>query len=341
MTMDYRKLLSPRFWLDKAASRAWCLLSSDLPRPDREPALDDPRDLLDISIGWPNHYGWDAFFWMDSIRSGLSRYVPVRPADIPQLPNTAVRVHLYSRGRKYNVIIDYSDYHETIVEEYLRDCLIYFKMQFRNRGYDDSRIVPGQYVPSDVRCMYRHLPRLRRIRDASKPEIYDVYGRFGLYPGSSSIATKDDVRNKRMQAFHVLREQNRFRYEGGGKLIELFHSLREVARSKVCLDLPGRGPFCFRLIDYLSIGACIVAYPHEATLYPPLVPGKHIAYCRPDFSDLVDLCHHYLTHDQERLAMIKASRDYFDAHLHKDCIAAYYLESCIRSMASLSASKAI
>jgi hypothetical protein len=69
-----------------------------------------------------------------------------------------------------------------------------------------------------------------------------------------------------------------------------------------------------------------VAYPHEAALCPPLVPGKHIAYCRPDLKDLVEICQHYLTHDEERQAMIQASREYFDAFLHRDCIAAYYLE---------------
>ena len=328
--MDYRKLLLSRYCLDKAFTKAWCFLASDLRSPDRQVALKDPQDLQNVSIAWPSRYGWDATPWVHSIRSGLSRYVAVRQTDIPQLPNTAVRIQLHRRGRRHDVIIDYSDSPQTISDEYLRDCLLYFKMQFRNGGYGDSRVVPGLYVAGDARHVYRYLPRLRQIRDASNQEIYDVYGRFGLYRKPSLNAIEKEVKSTRTQAISLLMEQNKFRYEGGGRLIELFRSLRDAARSKVCLDLPGRGPFCFRLVDYLSIGSCIVAYPHGASLYPPLVPGKHIAYCRPDFSDLVDLCHYYLTHDEERHRMIRASREYFDAYLHKDCVAGYYLESCLQ-----------
>ncbi len=217
-------------------------------------------------------------------------------------------------------------------------------MQFRNGGYEDSRITPGLYVPSAGLDMYHFLPRLRRIRDDSSQVRFDVYGRFGMYrprestsgnPGDSSwrvIETR--AKDVRARAINILETQYRSRYLGGGKLLALTRSLCEVARSKVVIDLPGRGPLCHRLVDYLSIGSCIVAYPHGATLHPPLVPGKHIVYCRPDFSDLVEICHYYLTHDQEREAMVQASRDYFDTYLHRDCISAYYLE-CLASRLGL------
>ena len=307
-------------------------------RPDSDLQLKSCPDLSSVSIEWPTRYGWFAFYWVDSIRAGLSRYVTVRLAEVPQLPNTAVRIHLHYKGEVHDVIIDYSDYPDIIFTEYLQNCLLYFKMQFRKSGYGDPRILPGQYVPSDSTRLYNYLPRLRRIRDASQDEVYNVYGRFGLYRNESVSDDEDEVYRKRSQAIRLLGERDRLLYKGGGKLIELFHSLRDGARSKVCLDLPGRGPFCHRLVDYLSIGACIVAYPHQALLCPPLVSGKHIAYCRPDLSDLVELCDYYITHERERHAMIKASREYFDAHLHKDSIAAYYLESCLGSIRRTGAS---
>jgi hypothetical protein len=35
--------------------------------------------------------------------------------------------------------------------------------------------------------------------------------------------------------------------------------LREIADSRVCIDLPGEGPFTYRLVEYLAIGSCIIA----------------------------------------------------------------------------------
>ena len=270
---------------------------------------------------------------MDTIRSGLQRYVAVTEGDLPQSSNTAIRFLLSYAGIDYSVIIDYSDNHQTVFEDYLADCLLYFKMQFRNEGYGDSRIVPGQYVSCGGPNMYRGLPRLRRIRNDPAQVQFEVYGRFGLFSdqdvASGSLSwreRKSTVRSVRANAIRALEAQERFRYQGGDKMLPLIPSLTEAAIAKVCVDLPGRGPFCFRLVDYLSIGSCIVAYPHETTFHPALVDGKHIAYCRPDLSDLVDICHYYLTHDRERQSMIAASREFFDTHLHKDCIAAYYLE---------------
>jgi Glycosyl transferases group 1 len=317
--MDYWKLLRPRYCFDRAAAKLW-YLAPELPRPDREPALEDPSALRDIVILWPTRYAWSpGFRWVEPICAGLSRYVEVRRAAIAQLPGTAIEIRVVHKGREHKVAIDYTDKPDAISSQYLRNSLLYFKMQFRNGGYGDSRIVSGQYVPHGGLELYHHLPRLRRIRDAAASGEFDVYGRFTVQQGNQG----GDVRAR---AVGLLSAQRSFRFQGGGRMLAPIRSLGEVARSKICIDLPGRGPFCFRLVEYLSIGACIVAYPHEAALCPPLVPGKHIAYCRPDLRDLVEICQHYLTHDEDRQAMIQASREYFDDYLHRDCIAAYYLE---------------
>jgi Glycosyl transferases group 1 len=317
--MDYWKLLHPRYCFDRAVGKLW-YFAPELSQPDREPELEDPSALRDIAIQWPTRYGWPpGFRWVEPVRSGLSRYVDVQRVAMPQLPISAVQIRVLHQGRQHNVVIDYVDKHDVLAYEYLRDCLLYFKMQFRIAGYDDPRIVPGQYVPLGGLELYHHLPWLRRIRDASAPGELDVYGRFTLQEGSQG----NDIRPR---AVGLLAAQRSFRFHGGGRMLAPTRSLGEVARSKICIDLPGRGPFCFRLVEYLAIGACVVAYPHATTLCPPLVPGKHIAYCRPDLKDLVEICQHYLTHDEERQAMIRGSREYFDASLHKDCIAAYYLE---------------
>ena len=317
--MDFRKLLNPRYCVDQAVGKLWNF-APELHRPDRKPWLENQSVLRDFVIEWPSRYGWPpGFRWVDPIRSGLSRYVKVQTVVMEQLHNTAIQIRVLYKGRAHTVIIDYTDKHHTIWHEYLRDCLLYFKMQFRNGGYDDPRVVPGQYVPHGGLGLYHHLPRLRRIRDTTTSRQLEVYGRF-------SIQQSDRENEIRRRAVGLLTTQRSFRFQGGGRLVAPTRSLDEVARSKICIDLPGRGPFCFRLIEYLAIGACVVAYPHEASLSPPLIRSKHIAYCRTDLSDLVAKCEYYLDHDEERQAMIRATREYFDTYLHRDCIAADYLE---------------
>ncbi len=98
-----------------------------------------------------------------------------------------------------------------------------------------------------------------------------------------------------------------------------------MARTKIGIDLPGNGDFCFRLIDYLSIGVCVIG-PKPRTEFPvPLVDGEHIVYCKPDLSDLVPLCRRYLADDRERTRIARNARDYFDRYLHRDQLARYYL----------------
>ena len=329
--MDYLRRLQPRNIYYKAVSLAWGYLGTEL----KPVSYDLPQtQLSDFSIEWPTSLGWSlGLKWCETIRAGLQRYITVRDIDIPQPPDvTAICLWLNHHGIKHKVVIDYSDDHQIILGDYLKDCLLYFKMQFRNEGYNDPRIVPGLYVPSAALKMYRFLPKLREIRD--KSTRFEVYGRFGLYSeedirrGQLVRGDGDQkARSIRANAINVLTRQKRFHYQGGKKLVQPLRSLIEAAKSKICIDLPGRGPFCFRLVDYLSIGSCIVAYPHKAALYPELVNGKHIVYCRPDLSDIVDICEYYLTHDRQRREMIEASRQFFDEYLHKDRLAVYYIEA--------------
>ena len=318
--MKYHEFLSPRNHYNWIVGKWWQLRSGELKVPIPHALLKELMNQELLSIEWPRSYGWPlGFTWLDPIRSGLMQYVPLRQVDIPQPHNTVMRFCLVCNRQKHSVVIDYTDLPERIYSEYLNDCLLYFKMQYRLGGYGDTRIVPGLYVPSPGLKMYSYLPRLRWMRDNCDGGKIDVYGRFGLYAGA-------DVR---VLALKKLEEQQAFRFKGGGKRIALVGSLKEVASSKVCVDLPGRGPFCHRLVDYMAIGSCIVSYPHFTAFHRPLVHGEHIAYCKSDLTDLIELCQYYLTHDEERRGMIQASRAYFDEYLHKDRIAAYYLESLL------------
>ena len=107
--------------------------------------------------------------------------------------------------------------------------------------------------------------------------------------------------------------------------------LMDIAASKVSVDLPGNGPFCFRLLDYFAVGACIVAVRHTAEFPVPLVPGVHIAYVKDDLSDLVDVCRYYVENEEARQAMKNNARDYFDKYLHRRQIGAHYLNCCLEA----------
>jgi Glycosyl transferases group 1 len=282
---------------------------------------DEARGLL---VRWPARYQWPgAGQWVEHLRRGLRRHVRVHEAPVEQTDEGAVTIELVRRGKVHAIVLDYSDYLDRIHRPGLERAVVYFKMQYRQGGYGTDRIVPGGYVnPSDD--YYKYIPSLRSVRDHRPPD-YDVYGRFGL-----SFA-----REVRRRAVEVLRGQSRFRYEGSLNVVRYHRSLEEAARARVCIDLPGNGDFCFRLIDYLGIGSCVVAARHRTVLHVPLEDRKHIVYANDDLSDFVALCQYYLEHDDERNEIARNSRDFFDRYLHRDQLAAYYLATALERIQAL------
>src|SRR4029077_9133550 len=120
----------------------------------------------------------------------------------------------------------------------------------------------------------------------------------------------------RGRAIEILAADRRFRFVGGARLAEQLRYLREMARARVCVDLPGQGPFCYRLVEALALGCCVVAAPHRAVLPVPLRAGMEIAYCAPDLSDLAAVCCRYVEDVDARRALGFAAAAYFDRHLH-------------------------
>lgn len=274
-------------------------------------------ELRLTTIRWPETYQWPpARYWVGTILSGLRERVKVETAPLAQ-PYRGIVLFQFARGsRRAEVVIDYSDYPDINREAYER-CEIYFKMQHLLGGYDLGRVLPGGYV-CDGRQIYLHLPRLRRLRDRGDFK-FDVYGRF-------STEFAGDIRRR---AVEKLSAQNLFRFEGGLKKVKYLDFLKEIAQAKVCIDLPGQGDFCFRLMNYLAIGACVVGPRPRTTLHMPLVDNEHLAYTKDDLSDLVDVCHYYLENDDPREEMCRNSRDFFERYLHRDNLTNYYLRSCL------------
>jgi hypothetical protein len=282
---------------------------------------------VSLTIRWPIvGAGPGKHFWDSQLLAGLrAAGARVEYADVPQpFGLRVVLAELVGSPRRL-IAVDPHDSSD-VVPEAAESASLYFKFQFRREGYPQDNVVPGGYVlANDV--AYRYLPALRALRSLRRFR-YDVYGRFGLDRGSAEIRRRGV---ELLSARTDLRfEGSLFRYPGGPPKVPYRRYLFEVARAKVCLDLPGGGDLCTRLVDCLAIGSCVVGPPHRVRLPVPLVAGEHVIHCAPDLSDLGDLCADLVRDDRERERIARSAREYFDRHLRRERLGRYYVEQ-IRS----------
>jgi len=315
--VNLQALLSATYWSGRAVDAYWRWQRLPKGKPTVLTWPVDRELLREATVVWPAVYEWAPFRnWGEQLRSALSFFVKTDVGDVPQ-PYRGVIVFLLShRGRQFRVNVEVSDYLD-LNENAYEHADLHFKMQYRLEGYGDrDRLVPGGYLNNHP-DIYAFLPHLRALRDAAPPR-YDVHGRFGL---------SFEARRK---ALAILGASTAFRFRGGQKKVRYGSFLREVARSRICIDLPSYSPVTFRLIDYLAIGSCVIGPPHESRLHVPLEDGVHLVYCKPDYSDLEELCVHYLAHTDARRALVQNSRRFFEAYLSRQQLAAYYLHQCAR-----------
>jgi len=310
-----RLALTPRRWPDVAREALWMARS----RPVGPGAPTWPVDaaaLRGVKLRWPVAYEWaPARIWTEGLLGAIGRHVRVERSDIPQPYQGIVRFEFAGAL----VALDYGDSPD-LDAACLDDVALYFKMQHRRGGYDDERVIAGGFVPSRQE-LYPLLGYLRGVRDR-RSFAYDVYGRFNIDAPS--------VAELRRRAVLTLRDQDRVGFYGGVGTVGFGRSLRDSARSRVCLDLPGNSDMCFRLIEHLALGACIVGPRPGTELHVPLVDGEHVAWVADDLSDLVDVCERYVRDDAAREAMAAAARSYFDRYLHRDQLAGYCLDHLVR-----------
>ncbi len=277
------------------------------------------QDRSRLTIHWPQAYQWDqAETWVGPLRHGMSRLVRVVVERIPQVHRGIVAIKVELDGALHDVIIDYSDYPD-FDSELLDRAAVYFKMQCPLDA--PPRAVPGGFVPASQQ-IYRYLPRLRTLRD-QRAFAYDVFGRF-------SIGYATDTRGKAMA---LLNGQDRFPFEGGTKMISYPGYLKEIAKARICIDLPGNGAICFRQIDYLAIGACVIGPKPPVALPMELRDGEEIVYTKADLSDLVQRCEQYLGDDSKRERIAANARAYFDRCLDRNQLGAYYLNTMLSALA--------
>jgi hypothetical protein len=306
----------PAAWRAAAAEQAWRLRGACRPAHEAPQVAGAPT-----TIYWPMEYQQiNATRFIRPLREGLDKLATVEPRPIPQPYEGIVILGVGDQDKTFSVAVDYYDL-PVVNEDCLKHVSLYFKMQHRRSGYDDPKVLPGGYV-AGKRSLYDYYCRLRELRQ-SAPQ-FDVYGRFGMR-FSAEI---------RSRAVAILHNERRFEFTGGTSLALYMQSLREAARARVCIDMPGNGPFCYRLVEYLATGCCIVAPPHGGIMHAELRDREHIVYCRPDLADLADICAYYVDdNDARRRIELNAAR-FFDDHLYPTRLASYYLQTLTERLGS-------
>ena len=105
-----------------------------------------------------------------------------------------------------------------------------------------------------------------------------------------------------------------------------------MAQAKVCTDLTSMSSITFRLLDCFTIGTCVVGPPRTTQLQFPFEDRAHLAYCREDYSDLEEVCAYYVDNEEARLQLVRNSRTFFDAYIHREQLATYYLHHCVEML---------
>jgi hypothetical protein len=275
-----------------------------------------PVEASRIRIRWPARYGWQsAARLVGPYVDGLQALVELERTAIAQPGGNIVVFEFELDGVAFPVALDYED--RPVLHETVDEYPLYLKLEHLREGYGRDHVVPGGYV-SNRPELYRHFHRLRRY-GLQRPPVYDVYGRF-------SLKYSPEVRKR---ALDVLEAQRAFSFEGGLELLVWSEYMRQVTRARVCLDLPGRGPFSCRFIEYLAVGACVIGPEHRTMLHVPLEDGVHVTFVRDDFSDLVEAAEGLLGDEERRHRLSRGAADYFDRYLRPEQLASYCLDRCV------------
>ena len=278
-------------------------------------------DSARVRVQWPLTYEWPGGAWLvETVRYGLQHLGVVRMAELPQAFEGVIFLRCLIDGNEFRVALDYSDYPETLNQAALGECDLYLKWQYRLGGYAEPKVRPGGYVVTQDKY-YQFYERMRRIGNAA-PNT-DIAARFG-------VRWSGELRQKAVQLLTAADDISLVSNTG---IVTYSRFLKEVGYARLGLQLPGQGPLSPRIAEFLGLGTCMISVPLGAELHVPLVPGTHFVEISHDLSDLVEKVRFYLAHDEDRLRIASAGRDYFDRYLHCEQLAGYYVHSMLEAYA--------
>lgn len=309
--VDRRRLRKALDWRSAAALVADTKWRLALPCPD--PLAN--ASLAAVRVAWPKRYQHpNARPFVQAIHDAFAERSQVHYAEIDQPYEGIVIIRVDAGHGWLDVALDYFDFTH-VNESCANNVAHYFKMQHLRTGYAPLKNVhPGGYVASSE-WFYRNWCRLRRLHRESQ-QSRAVFGRFGL-------RFSGDIRRR---AVEILSNDRRFEFNGGTRQTKLSWYLREMARAAMCIDLPGNGPFCYRLVESMAMGCCVIGPPHATRMPVELRPGVEVLNCREDLSDLGDLCAFYAQNPAAAAEIGEAAARYFDRHLHPLRLVSNYVD---------------
>jgi hypothetical protein len=276
-----------------------------------------PDERAAVTVRWPSRYQWPpAANMVETQKAGLENLGVLRVAETEQKFKGVIMLECVVRGRPHFVSLDLSDYHDFINWEAVEQSSLYFKCQYRRTGYNHRNIIPGGYMVTGNDYYKYYLP-FRNQYVANRR--VDVVGRFGY-------TFQGEIRRK---AVKLLTDASDLNYLGTSGKVRYSRFIREAASARMCLQLPGNGPFSYRVVEFLGLRTCMVSIRLATELHVPLEPGVHYVEVADDLSDLVDKCRYYRDHDAERERIAQAGQEYFDRYLHRDQLATYYVRTML------------
>lgn len=85
---------------------------------------------------------------------------------------------------------------------------------------------------------------------------------------------------------------------------------QELSRAAIAINLRGAGWDTLRYWEIPFLGPFMVTQNPKIQIDNNFMDGVHVAYCRDDLSDLIDICQYYLDHEEKRLSLAKAAREH-------------------------------
>jgi len=312
-----RRILRRRTWTEAARYAAWKtrrLEEDGTTSPLSWPLRSD--ELEDVIVRWPRRYAWaNARHVTAPIRLGIARHAHLVAADIPQSPGNLVALEFVRGSHVVRVAIDYDDL--PVLHPDVHRADLYFKLQFRCGGYAESTVIPGGYAAPKL-SLYRYARRWRALGERETADA-PIFARFS--PSS-------DVRRELLETVRRAGWASD-RVVVGSSWLEYMHDL---SRAPICLDAPGRGEICFRLVEALAVGACVVGPELEAELHVPT--NEAVVRVRRDHSDLVTACDGLLHDAAQRTSLRLRAAEYFDRYLDIHQLGAYYVRAMLDASSS-------
>ncbi len=112
---------------------------------------------------------------------------------------------------------------------------------------------------------------------------------------------------------------NTYEYKG-----QRYHE--ELAKCKIVLSLRGGGWDTLRYWEVPALGPLMISTELGIVIPNDFEDGLHIARCKDDLSDLIDLCQHYLDNEPQRMKLAKAAHEHLQKYHTPEARARYLLD---------------